>query len=303
MKYQPLVTVLVTTYNSSKTVEETLDSIYNQTYPNLELIITDDASRDDTIKLCDKWIKCHSKRFKDIKVLTSPINSGTAANLNRAERSCDNEWVKLIAGDDLLEPTCVSDYMEYVQNNSDAIYVFGRVINFGKSTAKKEFFDNFFKYDFFQLSREKQIDCLINEGNCIPAPSFFYNLKEKKKLGLQWDERVPLLEDLPMWVSALTKGVKLHFVDNVTARYRVGAGGVTSGSGNSKFAESLWKYNLFYVFPYKYEINKEEGLNFLINYVDSIRDYFIGRKEYAIGRIILKPLRAIKHMFNNWIYF
>lgn len=299
MKYQPLVTVLVITYNSSKTVVETLDSIYNQTYPNLELIITDDASRDDTIKLCDKWIKCHSERFKDVKVLTSPINSGTAANLNRAERSCDNEWVKLIAGDDLLEPTCISDYVEYIQNHPDAIYVFGRVENFGTSNSRIEYFNKFFKYDFFLLSREEQLDCLVNEGNCIPAPSFFYNLKEKKNLDLHWDERVPILEDLPMWINALKKGLKLHFIDKVTARYRVGAGGVTSGSGNSKFAESIWKYNLLYVFPYKYETNKEEGLNYLTNLVDGIRDYYMSRKEFTIGGKILKPLRAIKHIFIN----
>ena len=58
----PLVSVVVT-YNSSATVLETLDSIKNQTYKNIELIITDDFSKDDTVALCQSWVDTNKERF------------------------------------------------------------------------------------------------------------------------------------------------------------------------------------------------------------------------------------------------
>ena len=72
--HSPLVTVVVITYNSSKYVIETLDSIYNQTYTNLELIISDDCSKDDTIKICEDWLKKNGNRFYHTEIITTEIN-------------------------------------------------------------------------------------------------------------------------------------------------------------------------------------------------------------------------------------
>ena len=72
----PLVSVPVITYNSSKTVLETLDSIYNQTYQNLELIVSDDCSTDNTVGICREWIEAHKKRFVRTELLTVEKNTG-----------------------------------------------------------------------------------------------------------------------------------------------------------------------------------------------------------------------------------
>jgi len=60
-----LVTVAVTTYQSSLYVIETLDSIYNQTYPNIELVISDDSSSDNTVELVNEWVSLE-KNKKDL---------------------------------------------------------------------------------------------------------------------------------------------------------------------------------------------------------------------------------------------
>ncbi len=52
----PLVSIIVCTYNSSKYVLETLESAKEQTYQNVELIVSDDCSTDNTVELCRKWI-------------------------------------------------------------------------------------------------------------------------------------------------------------------------------------------------------------------------------------------------------
>ena len=103
----PLVSVAVITYNSSKYVLDTLESIKAQTYKNIELIISDDSSTDNTMQLCKDWCDQNKDRFVRIQVIEPEKNTGVAANCNRAEAACEGDWVKLIAGDDMLLPDCI----------------------------------------------------------------------------------------------------------------------------------------------------------------------------------------------------
>ena len=66
---QPLVSIIVLTYNSSLTILETLESLKKQSYPNIELIISDDASKDETVKICQTWVQANSYKFKKFAYL------------------------------------------------------------------------------------------------------------------------------------------------------------------------------------------------------------------------------------------
>lgn len=66
----PLVSVSVITYNSAKTVIETLDSIKAQTYQNIELIVSDDCSTDNTVEICRDWLTKNEKRFVRMELIT-----------------------------------------------------------------------------------------------------------------------------------------------------------------------------------------------------------------------------------------
>ena len=70
----PLVSVSVITYNSSKTVLETLESVKTQTYPNIELIISDDCSPDNTVEVCREWIEQNKERFVRIEILAAEVS-------------------------------------------------------------------------------------------------------------------------------------------------------------------------------------------------------------------------------------
>ena len=87
-KEQPLVSVPVVTYNSANTILETLESIKAQTYPNIELIISDDCSTDNTIELCLEWLELYKERFTRTEVLTVEKNTGVSANVNRCWNAC-----------------------------------------------------------------------------------------------------------------------------------------------------------------------------------------------------------------------
>ncbi len=252
----PLVSVAVVTYNSSKTVLETLDSIYNQTYPNLELIVSDDCSTDNTVEICREWIEAHKDRFFRTELLTVDKNTGVSANLNRAEDSCRGEWVKDIAGDDILMPECVEIFVDYVKEHPEAVCVFAKVEVFGDNIETvSKFQGTIFDYSFFTLPNAEQYKWLITRSfQPIPASSFFFNKKRIRALGIENDTRIPMLEDWPKWIKCLEKGVRFHFVDRFVVRYRVSDSSICSSVlYREKFQRSL---ALTYVY-YQYEPAKK----------------------------------------------
>ena len=251
----PLVSVPVVTYNSSKTVVETLDSICNQTYSNLELIVSDDCSTDNTVDICRKWIEAHKERFVRTELLTVEKNTGVSANSNRAKEKCRGEWVKGIAGDDILLPDCVETYIEYVKEHPDAVYVFAMAEVFGGEEEDRVWLQNFYYNElksFFDLSIEEQYDYLTLKINCIPAPTSFYNKEKVDALGLVNDVRIPFLEDRPKWINLLKLGVRFHYIDKITVRYRLSDVSLCRKTPE-KFEKSRAKLYVYYCFPNEFK--------------------------------------------------
>lgn len=218
----PLVSIQVVTYNSAQTIIETLDSIKALTYPNIELIISDDCSKDNTVGVCYEWIEKNKERFVRTVILTVKKNTGVSANCNRAEDASQGEWAKIIAGDDLLMPNCISDCMDYVAEHQDLIYLVGRMEGFGRTQEEvDEYMTRCFDYSFFELSAEEQYHRLVFKGNCVPAPAVFYNIERVRELNITNDERIPMVEDYPKWMNVTKKGIRLHGLDKTIVRYRL----------------------------------------------------------------------------------
>lgn len=249
----PLVSVSVITYNSSSTVEETLESVWQQTYQDIELIVSDDCSIDNTLDVCKDWIERHNDRFKRVVLLTAEHNTGISANINRAYNAARGVWIKEIAGDDLLLPTCIENFINYTFKVPDAYFIFGGIEAFGDNGQLVVDINNRFNnnHNFFILDKNEQHKSLFRVGNNLCAATFFYNRKKYHELGISNDERIPLLEDYPKWIS-ITKSERLHYVDKAVVRYRVHEKSLTTSSAVSlQFKRSSAKFFLLYLFPYK----------------------------------------------------
>lgn len=298
MDMQQTVTVSVTTYNSSKFVLETLESIKDQTYPNLILHVCDDCSTDNTVAICREWIEKNKDRFVSTDIIIPDYNTGVSGNCNRAWDACTTEYNKDIAGDDILLPTCIEDNMKYVTEHPEAVIVFSKVDIFGPDPRKIVFFENFFDYSFFDLSVESQYEKLISTDNCIPAPSTFMNIIKAREYGIRHDERIPLLEDLPKWINITKKGIKLHFFDKVTTKYRVGESGLSSGSGNFGFRRSRRLYDILYIIDYQLSREKELALKNIIEYEMSLFDEIERKSNEQQQLLCSKRMRIINYIIN-----
>lgn len=300
----PTVTVSVITYNSSKYVIDTLDSIKSQTWQNLILQVCDDCSTDNTVELCKKWIEDNKDRFVKSKIIIPKYNTGVSANFNRSWDSCETDYIKDIAGDDLLFPNCIEDNMAYVREHPDAVVVFSRVkpfkVRFWKKIWGKE---SCHDYSFFSLTPSEQYHYLLYNGNHLPAAPCFYNITKLRELGIRHDERIPLLEDYPKWVVFARKGVTFHFLDKHTVGYRLNEKSLSIGL----FSPVFYKSNLlFYLYYYQDEIKNESDRDAIYNLMcdEALKFYcktynfathYHNSLDYKIGHTVLFPLRFLKH--------
>lgn len=306
MNEQPIVTVVVYTYNSSEFIIDTLESIRNQTYPNLMLVVSDDCSSDNTVEICKKWIEKNYRRFKGYKIVQSGINTGISANANRAWEACETEYIKDIAGDDVLLPNCIQDYVAFIQEHPEAIVVFSRVkpfsIEYGIKQWKKESWHN---YSFFEWTPEEQYHYLIHKGNCLPAASCFYNIERLRAIGFRHDERIPLLEDYPKWIMLARKRIRFNYLDKHTVGYRINEKSLSVGYYTPQFFKSNM---LLYLYYFQDEIKSEDDRDAIYNlmcdkvlfYYTHIYDAINQTKhswDYKLGHLILSPIRFIKRLF------
>ena len=139
MRPFPVVSINVIAYNAQDYILETLDSIKSQTYQQIELIISDDASCDDTVKICQDWLQENKNRFIRTKLLTSNYNSGVAANCQRALNESQGDYRKGIGSDDILFPDAIEKYVAFVMAKPEVEIVFANEIRFWGDFNKKNF--------------------------------------------------------------------------------------------------------------------------------------------------------------------
>lgn len=294
MNNQPLVSVPVITYNSSKFVLETLESIKAQTYQNIELIISDDCSTDNTVELCQKWVEQNKDRFIRTQIITSETNTGVSANLNRAESICKGIWVKVIDGDDILLPNSIQDLILYVQKNQEIDFIFGKALCFNQHGILKDYLKDFLDDTFWQLSAEEQYDRLVIRGNCLPCPTFFYKRMTMREIGVVNDESIPLCEDYPKWINITKLGYKLFCYNQVIVNYRIHSDSLSQGESQLFRLSAALIYKK-YCFHEQFKRNPIVAIFRLL-----CVNYYITKKNiYKVFIYALKIVNRIFILFNK----
>lgn len=253
MNMQPLVSVVVVTYNSSLYVLETLKSIQAQTYSNIELIITDDCSSDDTVEICRKWLKKNEKRFVRTQLVTSSQNTGIPANYNRGIRLAKGEWIKGIAGDDILTENSLASFINackagewIVVGACQAFFVDKegkRIINMNILPDKR-------RLPFYYLEVSSQYRYMLFESPVI-APSVVIHKKIFEEVGF-FDENYKYIEDYPFWFKCVSLGYRISFLDVLMVYYRCQHESMTSSNAkiyNKDYWNSLYKFRKEKIYP------------------------------------------------------
>lgn len=114
MNSQPLVSIALCTYNGKKYLPEQLDSILNQSYQNLEIVVVDDKSTDGTIDLLESY---KNKYPHKISLFQNSINLGFNSNFEKAISLCKGDLIAISDQDDLWIKDKISLQVNYIKEN------------------------------------------------------------------------------------------------------------------------------------------------------------------------------------------
>jgi len=207
-----LVSVVIVSYNSADSITRTLDSIYNQTYPNIELVISDDASNDDTVAVAAEWIEKHKARFSDCILIANEKNQGVAENLNTGIRAATGAYIKDFGADDLLLPDYLQTHVAYLEESGEDC-VFSNMYAYQIVNGEKRVqdYETPIGEKFYGVSAKDQYKILLRD-NCLFSPTFLATRALYEKHGL-YDTRFPLMEDYPYYLKIAKEGTHLNYLD------------------------------------------------------------------------------------------
>lgn len=244
-----LVSVVVQAYNSSETIIRTLESVKAQDYPNIELIITDDKSRDNTVEIADQWLRKNQDAFCRTELVTTDVNTGIPGSNNRALRHVTGQYVEFLAADDCMAADAVSEYVRYCACHPNVIPI-SRVRLF--SDDKDCDFSSVAAYcercyTFAVQSQKEQYRQILIQNRIVAPAAAFYPVEILRRLK-GFDEAYRWMEDYPLNVKLLKKGYRFGLLDKELIDYRISGGSVTGGNrtllklaeAKMFFREKMW---------------------------------------------------------------
>ena len=212
----PLVTVICLCYNHERFVQEAIESVLNQTYPNIEVIIVDDASNDNSRKVISEKLRSHP----ELNVVFLDTNVGICRAFNAGWRIASGEFVVDFSTDDVLLPERIEKQVRYFQSTgksngvvfTDAVYIDEQ----GREVRRH--FDYLRKQKLLTTIPTGDIYADVIARFFVPAPTMLVRREVLRALG-GYDETLAY-EDFDFWVRS-AREFSYGFLNEALTKIRV----------------------------------------------------------------------------------
>jgi len=226
---EPKVSVLIPSYNQETVIEQTVMSALTQNYNNLEVIVSDDASRDGTPQILTE---IQSKYPERLKIFLHQTNLGVTKNHNRGLLECHGDFIAFQDGDDLFLPGKIKKQVEFMLEHPGCTISSHDVDVFDSETGK-----TLYLWSQRFGRREGGIRELVRYGNYLSSVSVMVRRIHLPEYG--YDDRIRIGSDWLLWLEVLSRGKgRICYLDEVLARYRRHAGNLTNVS-NCKYEDQF----------------------------------------------------------------
>jgi glycosyltransferase involved in cell wall biosynthesis len=247
----PLVSIIIPTYNRGEYLKQCLNSILNQTYSNYEVIICDDGSTDNTTSIVNKYTSRLNLRY-DFEINTG----GPASPRNRGIKLAKGEFIAFLDSDDYWHSNKLKFSIDAFKNNVDVIYHDLQIYPASNIFYKK-------KIKALQPANEI-FPALMTKGNFIPLSSavirknILYNT-------IYFDESNDMvsIEDYDFWIRLSLIGVKFNKINSCLGYYNVDGYKLTKSNNRVDYYKYLSIFN-----KYKSKLSHKDYLcaNYFTNY-------------------------------------
>jgi len=203
-KQNPNVSIIIPNYNHAHYVAEAINSVLNQTYPDYEVIVVDDGSRDDSREIIGN--------FGDQVRAIYQKNQGLSAARNTGITAAKGNYIGVLDADDLYEPEFVGTLVSMLeaQPDADGVYCGYRFVDDLNNSLPQT--------EAREVPTEKLFQALV-DGNFLVPESMFVHKYCYDKVGL-FDTSLRALEDLDMWLR-ITSQFKVIYTTKVLTRHRI----------------------------------------------------------------------------------
>ena len=228
------VTVIIPLYNYARFVTEALDSVASQTLADLDVIVVDDCSTDDSAAVASRWMEEHAARFRRAMVLRHLVNGGLAATRNTGFGHGDTEFVLPLDADNLLLPTCLAKLTRSLAS-SRAAFAYCLVERFLTPAGEVP--------EPFLMHVHPWRPEVLGKGNKIDAMVLHRVSAWRQAGGYSLSMPCQGWEDYELWFRIARMGGHGLHVPQILARYRVHGGSMLHTLTNTgRNAASLVAY-------------------------------------------------------------
>ena len=208
----PRVSIIIPCYNTARFVEETLSSVFSQTYLDYEVVVVNDGSPDTPA--LERVLGPFLPRIVYVKT----ENCGLAGARNNGIRASKGELVALLDSDDLWEPTYLEVQVRKLDENPSADIVYCRASIFGDTPRAGSF--------LAPSTGDVTFTSLVEE-KCVVMVSLLARRRAFDRAGL-FDPQLRSCEDFDMWLRCVKTGSRIIYHDDVLVRYRKREGSLSS---------------------------------------------------------------------------
>ncbi|MBP1224014.1 glycosyltransferase [Flavobacterium sp. 1355] len=223
MENNLLISVVLPVFNGEKFLSKSIESVLNQTYQNIELIIVNDNSNDNTLNISNQYAEKDSR----IKIISNPINKKLPASLNIGHNACKGDFITWTSDDNFYEPDTLKILSDnLLKEEADVVYSNFTLID-----------------DKDQKIREVMLPGIENLifGNVISC-CFMYR-KEVYERNNGYNEDYFLIEDYDFWLRAAVHS-KFNHINRSLYNYRKHEESLTNQITVDSEKNILWKKNL-----------------------------------------------------------
>lgn len=281
--------VVVITYNQEDFILETLNSVYNQNYDDIELVISDDGSTDRTPEKIVSWLDKNSRRFSNAILVRNNENQGVVRNLFRGIRETNSEYIKTIAGDDVFATDALSKAYSILDEHKDCLVFSGDHVEFRYSEKEREYEiigkgQTVSEKQFFSMNSKDQFRRLCNHSPIV-APSVFFRKSFFSTVSLD-NYNFRIIEDRPLWLLTTLKGIRIPYYKGPQVFRRIHNKSLSRAYSTSSTIEKNSR-RYFFADQRRY-----------IEEIIRPNDHLLGRSEKKYLDLLIKRLVEIEN--NNY---